>query len=109
MWRVTRDAAVRLNWRVLVNKRTLLVSVTLDAGSINASRQSRLFQLKSAMRVVAIAALHRSFKHAVMERLRELCLCFVVTRHAQLRFLFHKHLQRHKIVRVRGERTYRDQ
>ena len=93
MWRVTRDAAVRLNWRVLVNKRTLLVSVTLDAGSINASRQSRLFQLKSAMRVVAIATLHRTFQHFVMERQVELVLCFAMTTQAKLWLALSQQLQ----------------
>ena len=74
MWRVTRDAAVSLDGSMLVNKRTLFVSVTLDTRGIGARRQSRLFQLESAVWVVAIAASHRAFEHFVMERQVELVL-----------------------------------
>jgi len=93
MRRVTRDAAVGLDGRVLVNKRTLLVSMALDAGSIGAGRQTRLFQLKSAVWVVAIAALHRAFQHFVMERQIELVLCFAMTTQAKLWLALAKQLQ----------------
>jgi hypothetical protein len=43
MRRVTRDTSVSLHRRMLVNKRPLLVCVTLDASGIRASRQSCLF------------------------------------------------------------------
>lgn len=93
MWRVTRDASVSLNWSMLVNKRTLFVCVTLDAGGIGSSRQSRLFQLKSAVRVVAIAALHRAFQHFVMERQIELVLCFAMTTETKLWLALSEQLQ----------------
>ena len=93
MRRVTRDAAVGLDGRVLVNKRTLLVSMALDAGSIGAGRQTRLFQLESAVWVVAIAALHRAFQHFVMERQIELVLCFAMTTQAKLWLALSQQLQ----------------
>jgi hypothetical protein len=93
MRRVTRDAAVGLNGRVFVNKRTLLVCVTLDAGGIDARRQSRLFQLKSAVWVVAIATLHRAFQHFVMERQVELVLCFAMTTQTKLWLALAEQLQ----------------
>ena len=80
------DAAVSLYWRMLVNKRSLLVCVTLDTGCVRASRESRLLQLKTAVRIVAIAAFHRAFKHLMMERQIKLVLGFAVTTHAKLRF-----------------------
>ena len=84
MWRVTRDASVGLNRSMLVHERALFVSVTLDARGIGAGRESRLFQLKSAVWVVAIAASHRAFEHFVMERQVELVLGFAVTTEAKL-------------------------
>jgi len=69
---------------MLVNKRTLFVSVTLDTRGVGAGRESRLFQLKSAVWVVAIAASHRAFEHFVMERKVELVLRFAVTTEAKL-------------------------
>ena len=90
---VTRNATVGLNRSVLVNKRTLFVCVTLDAGRIGASGQSRLFQLKSAVRVVTIAALHRAFQHFVMERQVELVLCFAMTTEAKLWLALSEQLQ----------------
>jgi len=84
VWRVTRNAPFSLNGGMLINKRSLFVSVTLDARSIGAGRQSRLFQLKSAVWVVAIAASHRTFEHFVMERQVELVLRFAVTTEAKL-------------------------
>ena len=84
MWRVTRYATIRLDRSVLVNKRTLFVSVTLDASGIGAGRESRLFQLESAVWVVAIAASHRAFEHFVMERQVELVLGLAVTTETKL-------------------------
>ena len=85
MWRVTRDASIRLDRSMLINKRTLFVSVTLDARGVSAGRESRLFQLESAVWVVTIAASHRAFEHFVMERQVELVLRFAVTTETELR------------------------
>lgn len=82
--RMTRDATVRLDRRVLVNKRSLLVCVTLDARCVGAGRESRLLELKTAVRIVAITALHRAFQHFVMERQLELMLRFAVATHTEL-------------------------
>ena len=82
---MTRDAPIGLDRRMLVNKRSLLVCVTLDASGIGSRRQSRLFELKTAVRIVAIATLHRAFEHFVMKRPRELCLRLTVATDAELR------------------------
>ena len=70
---------------MLVNKRTLLVGVALDAGGVGAGRESRLFQFEAAVRIVAIAALHRAFEHLVMKRQIELVLRLAVTTETKLR------------------------
>ena len=93
MWRMTRDAAVGLNRSMFVNERSLLVCVTLDASCIYTCRQSCLFQFKTAMWVVAIAALHRAFQHLVMEWQIELVLGFTVATEAKLRFTIFQQLQ----------------
>ena len=68
VWRVTRAAPFGLNGSMFVNKRSLFICVTLDASRIGARGQSRLFELKAAVWIVAVAALHRAFQHLVMER-----------------------------------------
>ena len=84
MWRVTRNAPVRLHRGVLVNERPLLVCVTLDARGVGAGSESRLFQLEAAVRIVAIAALHRAFEHLVMKRQIELVLRLAMTTETEL-------------------------
>src|SRR5690349_12867520 len=91
--RVTRDAAVGLHRRMLVNKRSLLVCVTLDASGVGAGRKPRLFELETAVRVMAITALHRAFEHFMMERQIELVLCLAVTTETKLRLAVLEHLQ----------------
>ena len=83
---MTSDAAVSLYWSMLVNERSLLVCVTLDTGCVRTGREPRLLELKTAVRIVAIAAFHRPFQHFVMERQIKLVLSFAVTTHAKLRF-----------------------
>ena len=68
MWRMTSHATFRLHRRVFVSKRTLLVSVTLDASGVAAGGKSGLLEFKTAMRVVAITTLHRAFENLMMER-----------------------------------------
>ena len=84
--RMTGDAAFGLDRGMFVNKRTLFVCVALDASRIGASRQSRLFKFETAMRIVAIAALHRTFEYLVMEGQIELVLSLTMTTQAKLRF-----------------------
>ena len=92
MWGVTRDAAVSLNRGVFVNKRSLFVCVTLDTGCIGPRRQSRLFELETAVRIVTVAALHRAFQHFVMERQIELMLGLSMTTQTKLWFAFPEQL-----------------
>src|SRR5436853_4700387 len=84
-------AALDLRRRMLINERPLLVGVALDAGGINAHRQPCLFLLEAAVRIMAIAALHRAFEDAVMERLGELRLHLVVAGQAELRVVANQH------------------
>ena len=87
---MTGNTTICLHGRVFINKRALLVCVALDAGCVRARRQPCLLQLKTAMRVVAIAAFHRAFEYFVVERQVELMFGFTVTTYAQLRLI---HLQ----------------
>jgi hypothetical protein len=59
--------------------------MTFNASGIGASRKSGLLQLKTTVRVVAVAALHHSFKHFVMKRLAEIRLHFAVATNAKMR------------------------
>src|SRR5690349_18315385 len=90
---VTRDAAIGLHRRMLEDKRTLLVCVTLDASGVGARRQSCLFELETAVRIVAVATLHRAFQHFVMKRQVELVLRLAVTTETKLRLAVFEQLQ----------------
>ena len=85
MRRVTGHAAFRLERRVLVGERSLLIRVTLNAGGVRAGCEPRLLELETAVRVVAVAALHRTFEYLVMKRLVEVGLNFVMATDAELR------------------------
>jgi hypothetical protein len=91
--RVTGDASVGLHGSMFVNKRSLLVCVTLDASSVGARRQSCLLEFETAVRVVAIAALHRAFQHLVMERQVELMLGLTMTTETKLRLAVFEQFQ----------------
>ena len=67
MRRVTCHATFGLHRGVFINEWTLFVRVTFYASSICAGGQSRLFKFETAVRIVAIAAPHRTFKYFVME------------------------------------------
>jgi hypothetical protein len=86
MGSMTRTAPFSFHWRMFVSEWTLFVRVTLHASRICASRQSRLFEFKTAVGIVAVATLHRSLKNLVMERQIELVRCFRVATQAKLRF-----------------------
>ena len=103
MWGMTRNTSVSLNRSVLINERTLLVCVTLNARGVRAGGKSCLFQLKAAVWVMTITALHRSFKNFVMEGQIELMFGFAMTTDAELRLI---HLQQSdrrytRLLRVR--------
>ena len=82
---VTGSAAFCLDRRMLVNKRTLLIDVTLYTGGVGPRSQSRLFEFKPTVRIVTIAALHGAFEHLVMERQIELVLGLAVAVQTELR------------------------
>ena len=85
MRRMARSTSFRLEWRVFESERSLLVGMTLNARRICAGCQSRLFELETTVRIVAIAALHRTFQHLVMERQVELVFRLTMTIQAELR------------------------
>ena len=93
MRRMTRNAPLSLHWRVLVNKRPLLVCVTLDASGVSAGRESGLFKFETTVRIMAITALHRAFQHLVMERQIELVLRLAMTTETKLRLTVSEQLQ----------------
>src|ERR1700722_20307972 len=71
---VTDGTALDLQRRVLEGERPLLVGMALHAGRVRAIGEPHLFRLEPAMRIVTIAADHRAFEHAMMERHREASL-----------------------------------
>ena len=99
---VTRNAPFRFYWCMFVNKGTLLVDVTLDAGCVRSGGEPGLFELETAVRIVAVAAPHRAFQHLVMERQVELVLGFHVTAQAELRFAVPEqlHIGEARLLRV---------
>jgi hypothetical protein len=96
---MARYASFRLYRSMFENEGTLLVSVTLDTSRIHAGRQSRLFEFETAMGIMAIAALHYSFEHLVMERQIELVFYFRVTTQAKLRLAHFQQLD-HREARL---------
>lgn len=79
--RMTSTASFSLHRRMFESEWPLFIRMTLHASRISASRQSRLFEFKTTMWVMAVAALHRPFEDLVMERQIELMLCLRVTAH----------------------------
>lgn len=73
---VTRRTAFSLQRCVFISEWSLLVRMTLNAGGIRTSGQSRLLQLETTMWVVAVATLHHPFEHLVVEWLIEVGLNF---------------------------------
>jgi len=63
---------------MLIDERTLFFCVALETNSILSCRRAELALHKSAMRIVAIVALHQAFVHPMMERPVELLFCFEV-------------------------------
>jgi hypothetical protein len=78
------NATLGLHRGMFVNERSLFVPVAFNAGSIGAGGQSRLFQFKPTVRVVAIAAAHCALENFMMIRQVELVLYFRVTSQAKL-------------------------
>ena len=83
---MTGNASFRFHRSMFENKRALLVDVTFEARGVGARRESGLFKFEAAVWIVAIAALHGTFQHFVMEGHKKLVLLFAVAAQAQLRF-----------------------
>ena len=78
--------AFDLDRSMFVNERALLIRMTTNARSIGADRKLRLFRLKSAVRVVTVAAVHRAFHDLMVERFAELGFRVGMAAHAELCF-----------------------
>jgi hypothetical protein len=69
---MTRGTAFKLQRTMFEDERPLLVGVTLYARRIGTDSEFCLLLLETAVRIMAIAALHRPLEDLVMERLAEL-------------------------------------
>lgn len=76
--------------RVFENKGPVLVDVALEANRILAGGRAHLLGGNGSVRIVAIAALHEPFVHAVMKRHIELRLLLQVAGVAKLGLCFHE-------------------
>lgn len=94
MRRVTGGAPFSFQRRVFKREGALLVRVTLNASGVRAGRQPGLLKFKTAVRVMAVATLHHSFKNFVMERFVKVGLGFCMTAHTKLRLADLQHMQR---------------
>lgn len=92
MRRVTGHAAFRLHRRMLVNEWTLFVGVTFNARGVGTRCQSCLLEFKTAVWIVAVGTLHRTFKHLVVEGHIELVFDFRMTTQAKLRLVHFQQL-----------------
>ena len=90
---MTGDASFGLDRSMLVNKRSLLVGVTLDARRVRTSRKSCLLEFETAVGVVAVGALHGAFEHLMMEGQIKLVFGFGVTIQAELGLAVSEQLQ----------------
>ena len=79
---------------MFVGEWTLLISVAFNASRIRAGSQSGLLEFKTAMRVMAVTALHCPFENFVMEGLVKVWLCLGVATHTKLRLTDLEHMQR---------------
>jgi len=86
--RMAGDAAFGLHHRVLVDKWPCLFGMAFEAQGILRRSGAQLAGQESAVRVVAVAALHESFIDAVVKRTIELLFGFKVTAVTKLRLAF---------------------
>src|SRR6266487_250172 len=88
------DAPFGLNRCMLIGEWTLLVNVTLNTSRVCAGGQSRLFEFKTTVRIMAIAALHGSFENLMVEGPGEIGLRFTMATHTKLRLAYFQHSDR---------------
>ena len=89
--RMACRATFELERRMFIDEGPLFIGVALYTGLISANRQFGLLLIKTAVRIMAIAAAHRAFEHFVPEWLGELGLHVVVTGKAQLGLAVFQH------------------
>ena len=103
---VASRAAFNFERRVFKDKRTLFIRVAFNAAGICAERQFGLFLLKAAVRIMTIAAFHRSFQYFVVKRLGKLRLRFGVTAYAELLLVGFQHRDGRILARCSAEKCY---
>ncbi len=90
VWRVATAATFGLDGDMLVDERSLLVDVALVANRIAAGEGSRLSHGRGAVRVMAVAALHKTLIDPVVIGLGKIGLCRRVASVAKLRLLLNQ-------------------
>src|SRR4051812_26673290 len=94
-------AAFRLDRRMLEDEWTSLLGMALEADLVLCGSGTQLCAQVSAVRIVAVVALHQAFVHAMMEGLAELRLHFQMAGVAKLRLLlFHQRLHELRLMRA---------
>jgi hypothetical protein len=88
---MARRTSFDLQWRVLKDKRTLLIRVASDTSNFATACKFGLLWLKTAVCVVTVAAFHRAFQNFVPERFAEMRLNFAVARNTKLLLVVFKH------------------
>lgn len=101
VWYMARNTAFNFHRLVLENEWTLLVGVALETDQILRCRGAQLASLKTPVRIVAVAALHHSFVHSVMEGAGELLLGLQMAAVAEARLLLlHQELAFLGVMRI---------
>src|SRR3984885_1466137 len=85
--KMARGAALKLERRMLVNKRACGLSVALHADGILIGARLEQIVLEGAMGIVAVGAFHQPFRNAVMKWLRKRRLNVRVALKAEARLL----------------------
>ena len=85
MWRMTTAAALRLHGYVLIDERTPLVGMAVDANRVAGWHRSDLANRGRAMDVVAIAAPNQTFVDSMVIGLGKVGFCRRMTSVAKTR------------------------
>jgi hypothetical protein len=94
VWRMAGHATFSFQRGVFISEWTLFVRVTFNASSIAAGGQACLFEFETAVRVMTIAATHRTFHNFVMEGHGEGRFNFAVATETKLRVAHLQHSYR---------------
>ena len=93
MRRVTSRASFGLERSMFKGERTLLIGMALNTSRVCAGSQSRLFEFKPTVRIMAITTLHCPFENFVVEGHIKLRFHLAVTTEAKLRLAYLQHVQ----------------